>query len=355
MLTGTGIVDPMTSTIMSGGTLAPGSGTPDHRSRLTAISPSSRRALPRAGQSIGASFATVTGAATLAGATLGVVFASGSYVGRQYTILTAAGGVSGTFAPSLVSTNLPAGFQTSLSYDANDVFLNLRANLGNGASLNRNQQNVTGSVNDFFNNGGALPPAFLSLFGSSGGALANGLTQASGELGTGAQQTTFGAMSQFTGLLTDPFMARDGGAGAAPGAAGFAEEGEGASASTANKRDAFAMFTKVPVPAFVQRWSVWASGFGGAQSTDGNAVGRRQRHHEPHLRHGGGGGLSVLAEHARRLCARGRRHEFLASAISAAVAPICSRPAPICGTPAVPPTFPRRWPMAGRTSPPIAP
>ena len=273
VLTGTGIVDPMTSTIMSGGTLVPGSGTPGSSITIDGNLAFQSGALylvqvnPSA-----AAFATVTGAATLAGATLGVVFASGSYVGRQYTILTAAGGVSGTFAPSLVSTNLPAGFQASLSYDANDVFLNLRANLGNGASLNRNQQNVTGSVNDFFNNGGALPPAFLSLFGSSGGALANGLTQASGELGTGAQQTTFGAMSQFTSLLTDPFMARDGGAGAAPGAAGFAEEGEGASASTANKRDAFAMFTKVPVPAFVQRWSVWASGFGGAQSTDGNAV-----------------------------------------------------------------------------------
>ena len=274
-LSGTGIVgSPATTTIMSGGTLAPGNaGNPTGALTITGSLAFQSGALYVVHVTpASASSANVSGAAPLGGATVGVVFASGSYVARQYTILTAAGGVSGTFAPSLVSTNLPAGFQTSLSYDANDVFLNLRASLGNGASLNANQQNVAGSVNDFFNNGGALPPAFLSLFGSSGGALANGLTQASGELGTGAQQTTFGAMSQFTGLLTDPFMARDGRAGAAPGAAGFAEEGEGASASTANKRDAFAMIAKVPVPAFVQRWSVWASGFGGAQSTDGNAV-----------------------------------------------------------------------------------
>jgi autotransporter-associated beta strand protein len=225
VLAGAGIVDRMTTTIMNGGTLAPGSGTP--RSSLTIngnlafasgalylvhVSPSA------------ASFATVTGTATLGGATVNAVFTNGSYVAKQYTILTAAGGVSGRFAPGLVNTNRPAGFQASLSYDTNDVFLNLRASLGNGASLNRNQQNVAGSVNNFFNNGGALPPAFLSLFGSRGGALANGLTQASGELGPSAQQTTFDAMSQFTSLLTDPFMARDGGAGAPFGTPAFADE-----------------------------------------------------------------------------------------------------------------------------------
>ncbi|MGE5157868.1 MAG: autotransporter outer membrane beta-barrel domain-containing protein, partial [Gemmatimonas sp.] len=46
-----------------------------------------------------------------------------------------------------------------------------------------------------------------------------------------------------------------------------------ASAYAANKRgDAFAMFTKAPPAAFVPRWSVWAAGFGGSQSTDGSAV-----------------------------------------------------------------------------------
>jgi uncharacterized protein with beta-barrel porin domain len=32
------------------------------------------------------------------------------------------------------------------------------------------------------------------------------------------------------------------------------------------------MFTKAPPAPFVQRWNVWAAGFGGSQSTDGNAV-----------------------------------------------------------------------------------
>jgi uncharacterized protein with beta-barrel porin domain len=39
-------------------------------------------------------------------------------------------------------------------------------------------------------------------------------------------------------------------------------------------RDAFAMLTKAPprAPSFEARWSVWASGFGGSQTTDGNVA-----------------------------------------------------------------------------------
>ena len=117
----------------------------------------------------------------------------------------------------------------------------------------------------------ALPPGFFNLFNLSGASLGNALTQISGETATGSQQTTFDAMGLFMGLLTDPFMNRTGGAGSTPGASGYADE---ASAYAARqKTDAFAMFTKAPPPApFEQRWSVWAAGFGGSQSTDGNAA-----------------------------------------------------------------------------------
>jgi uncharacterized protein with beta-barrel porin domain len=164
-----------------------------------------------------------------------------------------------------VNTNLPANFSTSLSYDANDAYLNLVLNFAIPGGLNRNQQAVGNALANFFSSNGTIPLIY--------GALSSGaLTQASGELGTSSQQTTFQAMSQFMGLLTDPFMQRNGGAGLAPGAAGFAEE-DNASAYAARKRsDAFAMFTKAPPAPFVQRWNVWAAGFGGSQSTDGNAV-----------------------------------------------------------------------------------
>ena len=77
----------------------------------------------------------------------------------------------------------------SLSYTATDVLLNLNAALGAGAGLSGNQQNVANAVNGFFNNGGALPASFVSVFGLTGGNLANALTQLSGSDGCQAGPT----------------------------------------------------------------------------------------------------------------------------------------------------------------------
>jgi hypothetical protein len=77
-----------------------------------------------------ASTTNVSGTASLAG-TVGAVFATGSYVTRSYTILTAAGGVTGTFDAGAVR-GLPAGFQPSLTYTGNTVVLNLEAHLVSG-------------------------------------------------------------------------------------------------------------------------------------------------------------------------------------------------------------------------------
>ncbi len=222
-----------------------------------------------------ASFANVSGTATLGGATVNAIFANGSYIAKTYTILTAAGGVSGTFG-ALVNTNVPATFTPTLSYDANDVFLNLAISFTTPGGLNGNQQNVANALTNFFNTNGGIPMAFATLTPA-------GLTQASGELGTGSQQTTFDAMSLFMGLLTDPSIAGRGDpVTASSGPPQFAEQDDGASAYAAKdkprsqgERDAYAaIYRKAPVAAapFAQRWSVWAAGFGGSQTTDGNAV-----------------------------------------------------------------------------------
>ena len=51
-----------------------------------------------------------------------------------------------------------------------------------------------------------------------------GLTQASGETATGSQQTTFNAMNQFMGVMTDPFIAgRGAGGSVAGGTTGYAD------------------------------------------------------------------------------------------------------------------------------------
>ncbi|PAY05570.1 autotransporter [Bradyrhizobium sp. UFLA03-84] len=266
-----GIVDPATTSIMSGGTLAPGSaanptGTLTVNGNLAFQSGAIYlvQVTPTAAAST-----NVGGTATLGGATVNAVFANGSYISKQYTILTAAGGLSGTFASNIANTNLPLNFSDSLSYDATHAYLNLTLgftpapNFGGGLSIN--QQNVATTLVNYFNTTGGIATVFGTLAPA-------GLTQASGELATGSQQTTFNAMNLFMGLLTDPFMNRGGAAGPVPGAPGYAEEGEVSAYAAAKKTDAFAMFTKAPPVPFVPRWNVWAAGFGGSQSTSGNAI-----------------------------------------------------------------------------------
>ena len=217
-----------------------------------------------------ASSANVTGAAGLAG-TVSAQFAPGSYVARNYTILTSTAGLGGTTFNALTTTGLPAGFTASLGYTSNNVLLNLNAVLGiaTGSTVNRNQQNIATSLNKFFNNGGTLPPGFVSVFGLTGAPLSTALTQLSGETATGGQQTTFNAMSQFMGFMTDPFVNGRGGDAPAAGMASFAEENQGGKSA----RDAYGMFNKAPLTqTYEPRWSVWAAGFGGSQTTDGNTA-----------------------------------------------------------------------------------
>jgi uncharacterized protein with beta-barrel porin domain len=221
----------------------------------------------------------VTGTATLGGATVNANFAAGTYVTKQYTIVNATGGVIGTFNGP-VNTNLPGGFQSSLSYDGNNAYLNLVLNLtplgpNFPSGLSVNQQNVATALTNFFNSTGGIPMVFGALSPA-------GLTQVSGELPTASQQTTFDAMNLFMGLLTDPFIAGRGDpVNAGAGASQFAESGDASAyaangkARTKSERDAYAaIYRKAPIMAdpFTQRWSVWAAGYGGSQTADGNAV-----------------------------------------------------------------------------------
>jgi uncharacterized protein with beta-barrel porin domain len=196
---------------------------------------------------------------------------AGSNVSRQYTILTAAGGVSGTFAPTVLS-NLPSNVQSSLSYDANDVFLNVNLNFAAAGALNGNQQAVGTALTNSFNRNGSIPFVFGALTPAN-------LSQAAGESATGSQQTTFNAMTQFLGILTDPLIdGRGGTPGPASSPTAFADDGQANHAAkgtsqSAAARDAYAMFTKAPLrDAYDPRWSVWAAGFGGSQTTDGNTA-----------------------------------------------------------------------------------
>ena len=214
-----------------------------------------------------ASLANVSGMATLGGGGVTASFANGSYISKRYTILTA-DSISGSFG-TLTNLNLPANFHDAVSYDASHAYLDLALNFQVPASntLNGNQQAVGNALIGFFNSTGGISAPFFSLN-------ANGLSQVSGETATGSQQSTFGAMNQFMGVLTDPFIdGRGDGAGAGAGGGANAASGYASTQKPAAIRDAYAMFTKAaPAVAIEQRWSVWAAGYGGSQTTDGNAT-----------------------------------------------------------------------------------
>ena len=103
----------------------------------------------------------VTGVATLGGV-VNARYAVGSYTARQCTILSATGGVTGTFA-SLANTDLPANIRAALGYDANNVYLSLMLNYAADGSLSVNQQNVGNALTDYFDRTGGIPTAFASL------------------------------------------------------------------------------------------------------------------------------------------------------------------------------------------------
>jgi autotransporter-associated beta strand protein len=279
-LTGSGPVinDPTpvlpTLTIVSGGTFAPGNGTAGSSMAIASnlAFQSGAFYLVQVSGNL-ASFAAVAGAVTLGGATVQANFSpSSGNILKQYTILTAAGRVSGTFA-SAVGANFPTALTPNLSYNANDVFLNLTLNYNLLGSLNGNQQNVGNALANFFNANGSIPSTFTTLSPAA-------LSQVAGEAATGSQQTTFQAMTQFITTLLDPFIGgREGTTQAAP-VTPYAEQDSSANAYAASKtlsdreRSAYdAVFNKAPLrQLYDPHWSVWTSAFGGSQTTDGNAA-----------------------------------------------------------------------------------
>jgi autotransporter-associated beta strand protein len=264
-LAGTGTVS--ATQINAGGTFAPGSGTPGSSLTVAGNLAFQSGALyviylnPTT-----SSFATVNGAASLAGM-VNANFAAGSYAAKQYTILKTTGGLGGTTFSGLTIAGLP-NFDASLSYSADDVFLNLTAGLGAGTSLNQNQQNVANAINAYFNNVGTLPTQFSNLFNLTGAPLANALTQLDGEDATGTQTGAFTLMNEFLELMAG----NAGGVGAGGnGGLGFAPDQQ-----TELPPDIALAYDSIlkapPKRSFDNRWSVWGSGFGGSSSFEGNAA-----------------------------------------------------------------------------------
>jgi uncharacterized protein with beta-barrel porin domain len=220
----------------------------------------------------------LSGTANLAGA-LQLQLSNLTFTPWQATVLSAAGG----------TTNNGLTFQASPALQEQLVFPNATDVVVKSAGINfavpglgANQTALGNALNGAAQSGGfggAGAPIFdLLLNGVTTIAGYNAaLTQLTGEAATGSQQTTFDAMNSFMGTMLDPF--NRGTTTPGSGATGYASEGDASAYAsdgrkrTAAERSAYAMFTKAPLAQnYDPRWSVWASGFGGSQSTDGNAA-----------------------------------------------------------------------------------
>src|SRR5262249_35726329 len=285
LLGGSGTVG--STLVTTGGTLAPGpiSGTPGTMTVAGNLAFQSGALYLVQVNPTTASITNVSGTASLAG-TVNAIFAPGTYgLVHSYTILTA-GLRNGTF-DALTTSGLPANFQGSLSHPGNTAVLSLTAALVpeppppgsitapqlSAAAFTVNQLNVGHAIDNFFNNGGALPPAFLSLFNLTGSNLTNALDQLSGEPATGAQKVAFELTNQFLDLMLDPFVDGRCGIGRTdqpplgfapdcetrPSALGFAPERETMPPAIAL---AYASVLKEPraplAPVYGPRWTAWA-------------------------------------------------------------------------------------------------
>ena len=266
-LSGSGTVG---NTTINGGVLAPGNsiGTLAVQGNLVFTTAASYMIEASA---VAADRTIVSGTATLAG-TVQLSSPTKSYAfNSPYTILTTAG-LAGTQFSALTT---PTGIDGSLIYSGNSVLLTLTSAIAQAAGLNTNQRQIGAAFDAAFNTAGTSGPAGAIFTGN----IAQNLTQASGETATGSQQATFNAMSQFVTMLLDPFI---GERGSAPGlgATAYADEGHVSAYSSTGRRrsgterDAYGMISKAALrdPVLDPRWSTWVAGFGGSQTTDGNAT-----------------------------------------------------------------------------------
>ncbi|MFZ0606870.1 MAG: autotransporter domain-containing protein [Xanthobacteraceae bacterium] len=291
-LAGTGSIDPLPTTVVeiqSGGIFAPGTpsgfGTFTIAGTLTFDAGSfyAINIAPGAGNN---SSAIVNGTANLNGnGTVVVTPEPGHYNDAIYTILSPTTR-NGTFVPTVTVTGTFVDGTPTLDYATNgpnDVDLDVTGfslvSAPAGTNLNQNQQNALNGINGGILDSPAnvpLLPAFLNLSNLSGSALGNALTELDGQDGTGAQTSAFQLMQDFLNMLSDPTAGGGGDGGTSSGPQQFAPDDQASLPPDIALAYAHALHQK-PTPSsqpqdFEQRWSAWASGFGGSSTIDGNTT-----------------------------------------------------------------------------------
>ena len=244
--------------VLTGGTLAPGAsaaiGTLAVSGPLVFAAGSTYavRATPtQADQTV------VSGTATLGGANV-AVSAGGNFLPRtRYNILSAGGGVSGTFGG--VTTNL-AFLTPSLSYDSNDAYLNLARNdvsfTSVAATANQRAVGTALTLVGMRPTSDAGSSVLNSLFTLSAAGAQAAYDQLSGEGLVASQNTNVRAGRAFTESVGDQI--------------GLWRFPPTAAAPLRELADLPARRVPLAAP-ILPHYRVWASGFGGAFNIDGNA------------------------------------------------------------------------------------
>jgi hypothetical protein len=274
----------MPGVLVAGGTLMPGQsvGTINVRGSLAFTSAATYLININATT---ASQTNVTGIAILNGATVQVVDDKDITKRQVYTLLTASGGVNGTFNPNVVGVKN----KVDLFYDANHVYLCDHCKFGDliasqlpffpGApaspgSVPAEVAQIAAALDAAIDANVTLPTQFSNLRALSRQQVVNALTQLTGEVHTGAEQASFQSTNAFLRLLLDPFAETRGRAGLGS-AMGFAPEASARLPSDVAL--AYASVLKEPAaaaqPALASRpWNVWASGYGGRANIGGDPV-----------------------------------------------------------------------------------
>lgn len=283
-LAGGGLIDPLVVAINSGGVLAPGmpgvAGSSMTIIGNLAFQPGATYAPTIGGNT--ASFANVSGTASLAGSVAPVF--SAPTVARDYTILRS-GGLNGTTFSGINPVFVPESFITALSYDSDNVYLHLTANMAAAPELQGYQRSIARVLDANFN-AGTLPLAFGSAYLLNGDALSNAVSTLSGESTTGAQQGAIQLMNSFLGIMLDPFV--DGRASTAnadvtgPVASNTSDGSRSALAYASADHgslppelaSAYSAILKKPTPdaPVPARWSVWGAAYGGSLSLSANGT-----------------------------------------------------------------------------------
>jgi hypothetical protein len=237
------------TTVEAGGKITPHDGTLIVNGNLTMMAGS-------AYGFVAGGLASITGTATLGGASLS--FRAPDWQSHTYKVLTATGGVSGTFSLD----SFYGGFATVL-YGPNDVTLTVGPYRASTALMGLggvNARSVAAGIDRHLASlGGSAPAALYAnfLLAYYGPALASKLQQMSGEAATGAQANAFGGASTFLNIMLDPMAGARGATASAPGSS-LIEMADTAAART-------------PAARVEAGWSVWTKAYGQAGRTAADA------------------------------------------------------------------------------------